>query len=176
MNRLRLLIGYLIGFTLFVLFIPYLLVLGSQNTDLCLNVPFIPDLEVRLAISFPLFLIGVLFAIWSNIFLLHVGKGGPVDAFNVSISPRSQKLVTTGPYKYCRNPMVFGTLCLYCSISICLNSLHDLVVILLFVPLFVLFLKRTEEKRLLKDFKSEYLEYKSKVPMIVPFTKFGKKR
>lgn len=98
-----------------------------------------------------------------------------MDAFNVSISPRSQKLVTTGPYKYCRNPMVFGTICVYISISIYVNSLHDLVVILLIIPFFILFLKLSEEKRLFKDFGEEFLVFKSKVPMLVPFTKFRKK-
>lgn len=175
MKTFRLVLGYLIGFSLFVILIPYLLVSASQNQDLCLNLPFIPNFYVRLAIALPIFCIGVLFGIWSNVYLLNKGKGGPVDAFNVSISPRSQKLVTTGPYKYCRNPMVFGTICIYSSISIYVDSLHDLVVILLIIPVFILFLKLSEEKRLLKDFGEEFLAYKSKVPMIVPFTKIKKK-
>ncbi len=175
MNTLRLIIGYLIGFSLFVVLIPYLLVTASHNPDLCMNVPFISDLYVRLAIALPIFCTGVLFGIWSNVYLLDKGKGGPVDAFNVSISPRSQLLVTTGPYKYCRNPMVFGTICIYSSLSIYLNSLHDLVVVVAIIPFFILLLKFSEEKRLLKDFGEAYVDYKSKVPMIVPFTKIRKR-
>jgi protein-S-isoprenylcysteine O-methyltransferase Ste14 len=176
MNKWRLLLGYLIGFSVFVVLIPYLLVSAAHNSDLWLNAPFISVDAVRVAIALPLFFIGVLFAAWSNVFLFKEGEGGPVDAFNVSISPRSKYLVTTGPYKYCRNPMVFGTLCLYVSISVYLNSLHDLLVILLLIPFFVIFLIFTEEKRLLKDFGAVYLDYKSKVPMIVPFTKIKRKK
>ena len=67
--------------------------------------------------------------------------------------------------------MVFGALFIYISISVFINSLHDLIVILLIIPLIILYLKLTEEKRLIKDFGAEYLVYRSKVPMIVPLTK-----
>lgn len=172
MKTFRLIIGYLIGFSLFVLLIPGLLIQASQNQDLLLNITFISSDLWRLSLSLPLFVLGVFFGVWSNIYLLKIGEGGPVDAFNVSISPRTIHLVTTGPYRYCRHPMVFGTICIYSSISIYLNCLHDLVVILLIIPFFILFLKLSEEKRLLRDFGEEYTRYKAKVPMIVPFLKF----
>jgi len=176
MKTFRFILGYLIGFSVFAVLIPYLLIAGSRNPDLLLNLNFIPNFYIRLIISLPIFCIGVVFAILSNVFLLEKGLGGPVDAFNVAISPRSTKLVVTGPYRYCRNPMVFGALCLYVSISIFVNSLHDLIVILLVIPFFILFLKLSEEKRLIKDFGEEYLKYKSKTPMIIPLIKIRKKR
>jgi len=176
MKTFRLIFGYLIGFSIFIVLIPYLLVAGSRNPDLFLNLSFIPNFYVRLIIALPIFCIGLLFAIWSNIFLLVKGKGGPVDVLNVAISPRSEKLVVSGPYRYCRNPMMFGALCLYLSISIFVNSLLDVIVILLLIPLIILYLKLTEEKRLLKDFGEEFLFYRSNVAMIVPFTKIRKKK
>lgn len=176
MDLRKLIIGYLIGFSLFVVLIPYLLVSAAQNPDLWLSGPIFSNTVLRLAVSLPLFLIGVLFAIWSNVFLLDKGKGGPVDAFNVSISPRTKFLVTTGPYRNCRHPMVFGTICLYSSISLYLNSMHDLIVVLMVIPFFVLFLKYSEEKRLIRDFGNVYLEYKRNVPMIIPFTKLKPKK
>ena len=102
--------------------------------------------------------------------------GGPTDVFNVAISPRSKKLVVTGPYRYCRNPMVFGAISIYISISVFVNFLHDLIVILLIIPLMILYLKLTEERRLIKDFGEEFLLYRSKVPMIIPFTKIKKNK
>jgi protein-S-isoprenylcysteine O-methyltransferase Ste14 len=106
--------------------------------------------------------------IWSNIFLFTIGKGGPADGFNISISPRSKKLVTTGPYRYSRNPMVFGAFSLYTSLGIFLNSVICLIIILIFVFFIIYYLRLSEEKRLLKDFGDEYLDYKNKVPMIFP--------
>lgn len=176
MRTLRLFLGYLVGFSVFVVLIPSLLVQGAQNSNVCLSGTLFTSDFLRWAVSLPMFGIGVLFAIWSNVFLLDKGKGGPVDAFNLSISPRSKFLVTTGPYRLCRHPMVFGTICLYGSISLYLNSLHDFVVVAAVIPLFILFLRFSEEKRLLRDFGEAYVVYQKSVPMIVPFTKFKKKK
>ena len=111
---------------------------------------------------------GIIFVIWSNIDLLIVGKGGPTDFFNKSISPRSKILVTKGPYRYTRNPMVFGINALYIAFSIFLNSLSALLFCLMFLSAIILYLKLSEEKRLLKDFGDEYLVYKKRVSMIIP--------
>lgn len=175
MKTFRFILGYMIGFSVFIVLVPYALVYGADHTPFFPDLIFISSLSLRLIIAIPLFCTGLLFAVWSNVFLFTRGKGGPVDAFNVSVSPRSEKLVTTGPYKYCRNPMVFGALMLYISISVFLNSLDDLMIILALIPVFVLFLKFTEETRLLKDFGEEYLKYKSEVPMIIPFTQRRKR-
>jgi protein-S-isoprenylcysteine O-methyltransferase Ste14 len=175
MKTFRLILGYLIGFSIFIILIPYLLISGTRNTDLVFNLNFIPNFYFRLIIALPIFCVGILFAIWSNIFLFIKGMGGPTDVFNFAISPRSKKLVITGPYRYCRNPMVFGMLSTYISISVFVNSVYNLIVIILIIPLVIIYLKLTEEKRLIKDFGKEYLLYRSKIPMIVPFTKKWKK-
>jgi biotin transporter BioY len=87
MNTFKLIIGYLIGFSLSVVLIPYLLVHTAHNPDLWLN--------------------------------------GTFNSINV-------------------------------------NSFQDVLVLLLLIPFFVFFLKFTE--------------YKSKVPMLVPFTKIKRKK
>lgn len=107
--------------------------------------------------------------IWSNIFLYEKGKGGPAEGLGVAISPKTKKLVTTGPYKYTRNPMVFGAFCLYASLVIFLNSINGLICLLLLVIIAVIYLRLSEEKRLYTDFGDEFLEYRKKVPMIFPF-------
>jgi protein-S-isoprenylcysteine O-methyltransferase Ste14 len=114
-------------------------------------------------------IVGVIFAIWSNIDLLRIGKGGPTDIFNIAISPRTKKLVISGPYRYTRNPMVFGMNSIYFAIAVYLNSLISLIFVILFLLVITIYLRLAEEKRLLKDFGNEYLEYKRNVSMIIPF-------
>lgn len=169
MKFVRLILGYIIGVTVFLILLPSLLVVISLNFDHLWWTKPVISLFVRLCVSVPFFMVGVFFAVWSNISLLIIGKGGPADVFNYAISPRTRKLVITGPYKYTRNPMVFGMLSVYLSISIFYFSLTCFLFLVFFIPFVVLYLKRTEERRLFKDFGREFTDYKSKVPMIIPF-------
>ncbi len=167
-ETLKYILGYFVGFSLFIVLIP----LGFYDLSK-LDFPFhgkvlIGSEILRIILSIIIFIPGLIFAIWSNIFLYTVGKGGPTDAFGVSVSPQTKYLVTTGPYKYCRNPMVFGAISMYTSIVIILNSFTPLILLIIFIFLIILLLKLSEEKRLLKDFGDEYAEYKKKVPMIFP--------
>lgn len=161
-------IGYLVGSFVFIILIPFVIYLTSliSSASLELHVPHVRI--VNYSVATLLSVAGVVFAIWSNIDLLIVGKGGPTDFFNKSISPRSKKLVTKGPYRYTRNPMVFGMNALYFALSIFLNSLSSLLFCLILLSIIILYLKLTEEKRLIKDFGEEYLKYKKRVSMVIP--------
>lgn len=173
-EKIRYIIGYILGFTIFILLIPFGLYRLSHFDSLFSGrVLFCSDL-LRYIISSLFFLVGAVFAIWSNIFLLMIGKGGPVDAFGVSISPQTTKLVTIGPYRYSRNPMVFGAFSLYLSVALFLNSITGLICVLAFLGIMIIFLKLSEEKRLLKDFGDEYTDYRKKVSMIFPIKRVRK--
>jgi protein-S-isoprenylcysteine O-methyltransferase Ste14 len=161
--------GYLTGFTLFIVLIPYGFYKLSQLDDLFNGKVLIGVKALRLVLFSISFIAGIIFAIWSNLFLYKVGKGGPTDVFGVSVSPQTKKLVTTGPYRYSRNPMVFGTVSLYTSLVILLNSITGLIALTFYILLIITYLKRSEEKRLRKDFGEEYLAYKKKVSMLFPF-------
>jgi protein-S-isoprenylcysteine O-methyltransferase Ste14 len=168
-DTIRYIIGYIFGFSIFILLIPFGLYELSTLDYLVSDNVLIRSTIIRYVISSLIFIVGAYFAIWSNVFLFKIGKGGPVDAFGVSISPQTKKLVTIGPYRYSRNPMVFGAFSIYFSLVIFLNSIIGLISLLIFVFLAIVFLKLSEEKRLLRDFGDEYLEYKKKVSMIFPF-------
>lgn len=170
----RYIIGYIVGFIIFIVIIPFGLHKLSQLDYLFSGrVIFYSDI-IRYIISSLIFIIGIFFAIWSNIFLFKIGKGGPVDAFGISVSPQTKKLVTIGPYKYSRNPMVFGAFSLYFSIVLYLNSIIGLICLIIFLIIIIIFLKSSEEKRLLKDFGDEYTDYKQKVSMIFPIKRIRK--
>ena len=169
--KFRYVLGYLVGFMVFLIVIPGLIYLIAHIEHDFFSIPVIKQDVFRLPVAGFLFLAGLFFAVWSNIDLVRVGKGGPTDVFNIEISPRSKKLVVTGPYRYTRNPMVFGMNSIYFSLALFVNSLGSFLFVALFFMVVLLYLKFTEEKRLLKDFGDEYRDYQKRVPMIVPFLK-----
>ncbi len=171
MKSIRFILGYLAGISIFVIIIPYGFFLLSRLDYLLNYQMIIPSMILRYVISGVLLLLGVVFLVWSNIALFFFGKGGPADVMGVSISPRTTTLVTRGPYRYSRNPMVFGALMIYFSMVLYMNSLIGLIVFVLFCMLAVVYLKHSEEKRLLHDFGSDYLEYRKKVSILIPFPK-----
>jgi protein-S-isoprenylcysteine O-methyltransferase Ste14 len=163
--------GYIIGLSLFGLLIPLGLISLAKSPFPYLDFSIIGNQNVRIILGILVLIPGLFFAFWSNYALLETGKGGPTDGFGIAVSPRTEKLVITGPYKYSRNPMVFGAFMSCFSIGIFCNSPSVLALLLVCLPLFIVYLKLSEEKRLYKDFGDEFLEYKKQVSMIFPFKK-----
>ena len=163
-------LGYIVGGGIFLLFIPY----GFYKVSTIdgIDIALIGNDIIRYIISSLVFFIGACFMLWSNIFLYRMGKGGPSEAFGVSISPITKKLVTTGPYRFSRNPMVFGALSLYTSVVVLCNSVIGSLCLIVFIILVTIYLKFSEEKRLIKDFGDEYIDYRKKVSMILPLKRF----
>ena len=170
-NIIRLIAGYAVGISIFLILIPYGLWLLSSTGYFIFKIPVIPIDYVRIIVSVLLIISGAIFVIWSNVFLLHKGKGGPTDIAGVSISPQTKKLVVEGPYKYTRNPMVFGVSSIYTSIAIYTNSLGCLIVLILFFLTIAKYVLATEEKRLLNEFGADYSEYKKNTSMLIPLPK-----
>jgi protein-S-isoprenylcysteine O-methyltransferase Ste14 len=168
MRLLRHILGFTVGLCLFAVAVPLGLYELSEGIDELLGLERFGPPVLRFALGFPLLLLGLVFVLWSNTSLVTRGRGGPADGFGVAISPRSEKLVVSGPYRYTRNPMVFGVLSAYVSIFVFLGSIGGLVVLAVLIPLFVLYLQRFEEQRLLNDFGEEYEEYRRNVSMIIP--------
>lgn len=160
--------GYLVGFSMFVLGMPLGLYLICSNLDRYLPVEPVALTGLRIALSLLIGGVGIMFIVWSNLWLFFVGKGGPADWFDTQISPRSQRLVTTGPYRYTRNPMMFGALSSYLALAIYLNSAICLGLVAAMSVGASIYLKAVEEKRLLRDFGAAYQQYRRSVSMLVP--------
>ncbi|WP_022664931.1 methyltransferase family protein [Desulfospira joergensenii] len=160
--------GYFIGIGLFLILIPLGIVSLASSEYRIFSIPILPYLPARVILSALFFIPGAVFVLWSNLFLFSRGKGGPTDIAGLSISPRTKKLVMEGPYRYTRNPMVFGVHSIYAALSLYLNSLGCLLVLILFFLTVVRLVVLKEEKRLEKDFGSEYAAYRKKTPMFFP--------
>lgn len=93
---------------------------------------------------------------------IFIGKGTPIPLM------ATQKLVITGPYTYCRNPMTLGTAFFYLGVAIWIGSLSAFGLGLIYPVGILIYIKLIEEKELEERFGSEYLEYKRKTPFLIP--------
>lgn len=129
------------------------------------------SLHFPVAILHPWSLIFGMCLIVSGLFLMLLSilyfirmKGTPVP-----FSP-PPALVTTGPYRFVRNPMLSGLFIQLFGLGITLGSIS---LVFIFTPLFIMInvweLKNIEEPELLKRLGHDYAEYKMRVPMFYPF-------
>jgi protein-S-isoprenylcysteine O-methyltransferase Ste14 len=164
-------IGYFIGISFFLLLVPYVIFTLSQS-HIIHGIPLLSHFPLnpvfRYTITLIIGVIGLIFMLWSNVALLVQGEGGPTDAFNYAISPRTKHLVIKGPYRYTRNPMVFGAFSFYFVLSLYWDSPAAMLILIACFFAVRNYLQATEENRLLKDFGQEYEEYRGKVALIIP--------
>lgn len=156
MNKSHL-FGYLLGLLVFVIGIPALMWLVSGRAW-----PYVPDSALLCVVSVLLVVCGLALSIYSIVYMRVVGKGNPFDAYGHEVAPRTKNLMTDGPYRLCRNPMLVGIYIYDVGGLIWLWSLLPLLIVLAEVILLTLQV-RSEEQRLEKDFGQEYLDYKKRV-------------
>jgi protein-S-isoprenylcysteine O-methyltransferase Ste14 len=128
-----------------------------------LHLPKIFYYPWTLIIGSPVIIAGFILMVFSILHFLKI-RGTPVP-----FSP-PPKLVTDGPYRHARNPMLTGIFIQLFGLGILYNSL---ALILIFTPLFILInyweLKKVEEPELEKRLGQEYVDYKKRVPMFFPW-------
>ena len=146
-------LGYLLGFAIFIAGIPALMWLVAGT-------PAFSDIPVgRLYLAVPAVIAGLALSIWSIVYMKRVGKGNPFDAMGHEVAPRTRHLMTDGPYRLSRNPMLSGTYLYYIGVLIALWDWRALLVFAAVAALMMLQV-RSEEKRLEADFGQEYIDYK----------------
>lgn len=150
-----------VGVVLFTVFTA-VFVLAAVISDRLLQLPPLLPESLSLPLSVLLLAAGVALSAWSAFHFLKA-KGTPVP-FNPPT-----RVVTTGPYRYVRNPMVSGVFLILLGIGLAINSIS---LVFLFTPAFVLFnrweLKHIEEPELMKRLGKEYIEYHKQTPMFLP--------
>ena len=154
---MRQILGYLLGFAVFIAGIPALMWWVSGTPSLS-EIP-----SARLCVGGLIALGGLALSVWSIVYMKRVGEGNPFDAMGHEVAPRTKHLMTGGPYRFSRNPMLSGTYLYYSGVCIALWSWWALAVFAV-VALLMLLQVRSEEKRLEADFGEEYLNYRQRVP------------
>ena len=152
MKILREILGYVLGGVLFVGLMPAVMWLATG----------MPALEhigaLRASVTGVLMIGGLSLSVWTIIYMKRQGKGNPMDAFGHEVAPRTQRLMVAGPYRINRNPMLTGTLTYLAGAVVWLWSWQAVAVwVAFFGIMFVQVL--SEERRLRRDFGSEYDEY-----------------
>ena len=152
MRKLREILGYALGGLMFVLLIPTLMWLASRMPNL-LAAPV-----ARIVLAIVLALLGLSLSVWSIVYMRHKGDGNPMDAFGHEVAPRTKHLMTEGPYRLSRNPMLTGSFVYFAGVCVWLWTWQALLVYVAFIVIMLLQV-HSEEKRLRKDFGEEYEAY-----------------
>ena len=149
--------GYILGFLVFVAGIPALMWWVSGRPF-----PWAPALPWAI-IAAIFMVVGISLSIWAIVHMKKVGDGNPFDAYNHEVAPRTKHLMTDGPYRFSRNPMLLGIYVYDIGVMLWLLSWWALLVFAVEV-VFLTVQVRSEEKRLEADFGYEYRAYKKQVP------------
>jgi protein-S-isoprenylcysteine O-methyltransferase Ste14 len=155
-------IGLLPAGLLFLFILPYLFLVICPSVDARLGLDRIQPGAVTFIIGGILMVCGFAFAFWSIYKQLDQGRGTPLP-----LMP-TQELITSGPFRYCRNPMTLGTILAYLGLSIAAATVIGVALVLVLGSLLITYLKKVEEKELAERFGEPFLEYKRNVPFIVP--------
>jgi len=77
-------------------------------------------------------------------------------------------LITTGPFKYTRNPIYFSWTVMIAGVAIFTNLLALFIIIPIFMAAVHFGVVVWEERKLEKTYGKRYIEYKKKVPRWIP--------
>lgn len=147
---------------IFLGLIPLLLIKTMPQLDAIFHFPSIYFGIVNYVAAGILILVGIFFGWWSIGMQLFEAQGTPLPVM------ATQKLLINGPFTFCRNPMLFGTICAYSGVGIAVGSISSLLLVALFGGLLITYLKKIEEVELAERFGQEYLSYKASTPFIIP--------
>jgi protein-S-isoprenylcysteine O-methyltransferase Ste14 len=147
---------------LFLIVLPYVLLIISPSLDSRLGLGRLSPSAASLIIGGFLVAVGLAFAQWSIFIQFTHGRGTPLPMMP------TQRLITTGPFQYCRNPMTLGTILAYLGLSVAAATIVGILIVVALATLLLVYLKRMEEKELAERFGQEYLAYRREVPFIIP--------
>lgn len=151
------------GAVIFLLVVPAVFFFVSKMADKFIGFSQLLAQPLNVIVSIPLIICGIWFALGSIHAQFTIGWGTPLPMVP------TQKLVVSGPYAYCRNPMILGAAVLYIGLGILVNSLSWIVIFILalLVPVLI-YIKLIEEKELEARFGGQYLTYKKNTPFLIP--------
>jgi len=147
---------------LFLYLLPLAVIRGGSSLDRQFGLPALDFGAANYILGGLMGIVGFFFGFWSIGDQLTRGRGTPLPMMP------TQELLTSGPFRYCRNPMTMGTILAYSGLGIAAGTISGVGLVLCFGALLILYLKGIEEKELAERFGDAYLKYKQDVPFIIP--------
>lgn len=122
-------------------------------------VPKTPFNGILIVVGTLMYIVGYILAFWGR---TSMSKSWGIPGEHVA---KQNKLITTGPFAFSRNPIYIGFLLIYFGYAAAILSW----LIILRIPLAFYFYKsaKLEEKKLEHMFGKQYLDYKAKVPRFI---------
>ncbi len=152
---------------LFVVVIPLTTWWVGKWVYTVLLLPLFPPFPWNFIIG-PVVLVSGVVTAWASIYQLYRAGGG-LPWGDVNDTVQSTELVTTGLYRYTRNPMILGFLILLSGVGWLVQSITAIVIIPLVVLILLwVWLKRREEPQLEQRFGDAYRIYRETTPRIIP--------
>ena len=158
-KRLLLVIPALIGFCLVL---PFLFVTASTAMDRYFQWPSFKWGNFNIVIGVICVVIGGWLGLWTVRIQFILGKGTPAPFMP------TRTLIILGPYKFCRNPMIFGVFLAYLGLGIWTATASGAIMALLFLWVASVYIKEVEEKELEIRFGADYMNYKKTTPFLLP--------
>jgi protein-S-isoprenylcysteine O-methyltransferase Ste14 len=152
----------LLGQVLFLAVYPAFIVAGASLIDHWLQLPRFAHGLVCPIVALLLIVAGVLLVEWTIALQFSKGLGTPIPLV------ATRRLITTGPYAYCRNPMATGTTMVYLGIAVWVGSLSAVALACIYPAVINVYTRLVEEKELERRFGAEYLAYKRRTPFLIP--------
>ncbi|MBD3229877.1 MAG: isoprenylcysteine carboxylmethyltransferase family protein [Candidatus Lokiarchaeota archaeon] len=109
-------------------------------------------------------ILGVILFIKCNLLFFRIGKGTLMPISKIE----TKNFVIKGPYAYIRHPMISSVISIILGESLILSSISILLWCILFFIVNLIYFPLIEEKKLVKKFGNEYLEYKQHVRAWIP--------
>jgi protein-S-isoprenylcysteine O-methyltransferase Ste14 len=99
---------------------------------------------------------------FTSVLLVRRGRGGYIE-----FDP-PKEFVATGPFRWCRNPIVLSVLGMILGEALAFSSTGIFLLLLVALPLAHLHLVLLEEPRLERRFGQAYADYRNRVPRWIP--------
>ncbi len=97
-----------------------------------------------------------------------IGAAGRAWATSYISGQKLKRLVTTGPYSLCRNPLYFFSMLLGVGFGFCTETFTVPLLVVVVMAILHYFQIRNEERRLHDAFGSDYASYVADVPRFFP--------